>query len=302
MSVLISVIIPVRNGDETLLNLLRKLLIYRKHYSIEIIIIDSESDNKTALEIRKRFSRSVRIVGIKKSDFNHGETRNLGARIAKGKYVCYFSQDISIPNPLFLHRFPELLEKNKRAVAVFGRQIPYPASPPLEKLNMQTLYRALGRFVNAEGILVQDKNSPFAPLRGNEYLWYTLSNAFSCYRREFLTGHPFPESSYGEDLLAGKSIIEKGRAKIYDSKSTCIHSHNHSTGEYLTRQLEEIRLRKKMKIPHFRLGEKIRCLMRDQKRNLGEKTGLFFMLGFDYALRGVLYLYFRTALALGLLR
>jgi rhamnosyltransferase len=35
----------------------------------------------------------VKIVKIKAEEFGHGKTRNLGAKLAKGKYVIYITQD-----------------------------------------------------------------------------------------------------------------------------------------------------------------------------------------------------------------
>ena len=56
----------------------------------EIIVIDSGSTDRS-LEIVRRYP--VRLIEIPASEFNHGSTRNLGVRAAKGEYVVMTVQD-----------------------------------------------------------------------------------------------------------------------------------------------------------------------------------------------------------------
>ncbi|MBI3366577.1 glycosyltransferase family 2 protein [Candidatus Roizmanbacteria bacterium] len=90
-----SIIIPTYNGEKTITTLLEKVIFLIKNYTYEIIIIDSESKDSTVKIINsyiKKYS-TIRLIKIKKKVFNHGSTRNLGVKLAKGEYLCFFSQD-----------------------------------------------------------------------------------------------------------------------------------------------------------------------------------------------------------------
>lgn len=237
----------------------------------------------------------VKVVSNRKGEFNHGLTRNLGVRIARGKYVCFLSQDISLINDQFIHRFTHYLDEIPRAMAIFGKQYPYHNASAIEKLNNRLFYSALGQYSNKEGVVIQDINNKFAPLNSkNNLLWYSLSNVFACYKRSFLLKNPFPETNYGEDILIGKRIIEKKLIKIYDSKSVCYHSHNLSLREFMKRQLLELRLKNNLNIPRNRMSLKIIYILH-QKWGLFKKLNILRAIGCDYLIKLPLFLIYRVS-------
>ncbi len=79
----VSIILPTKNVENNIGDLLRS--IYRQDFSgeIETIILDS-SDDKTP-EIAKGFP--VKFIHVEEDDYNYGGTRNYGASLAKGKFV-----------------------------------------------------------------------------------------------------------------------------------------------------------------------------------------------------------------------
>ena len=84
-----SIIILTRNAGYNFKNTLDKIF-SQKYKNFEVIIIDSASTDNT-LDIAKQYS--VKIKKIKAEDFGHGKTRNLGAKLATGKYVIYITHD-----------------------------------------------------------------------------------------------------------------------------------------------------------------------------------------------------------------
>ena len=88
--VLISVVIPVKNGDSWLNETIPAILNQQVNGAIEIIAIDSGSTDES-LSILSKYP--VTVVSIKPEDFNHGLTRNKGVSLAKGRFVVMTVQD-----------------------------------------------------------------------------------------------------------------------------------------------------------------------------------------------------------------
>ena len=87
----VSIIIPTKNGGELFKKALR--MIFAQKYppgEFEVIVIDSGSKDQT-VDLANIYD--ARIINIKPEDFGHGKTRNLGAKLAKGKYLVFTTQD-----------------------------------------------------------------------------------------------------------------------------------------------------------------------------------------------------------------
>ncbi len=86
----VSIIILTKNGDDTIDNCLASVFDQEADSSYEVIVIDSGSTDRT-LEILKGYS--VRLKQIRPEEFNFGGTKNMGAKLARGQYLVYLSQD-----------------------------------------------------------------------------------------------------------------------------------------------------------------------------------------------------------------
>lgn len=259
MKYLFSIIIPAHNAQKTIGTLLRRLKVSSK-YSIEIIIIDSGSTDKSPDIIRsfKRTMHNLRIVNILKNEFNHGETRNYGVKLAQGKYVCFLSQDVLPLDTDFLKYFKKDLESNRDVVAVFGKQIPYPDTPLIQKIEQICNWNKFDKYLNQDGIIIQNIKKPFISYNENtKFLWYSISDAFSCYKRSFLRKNPLPKISYGEDIWMGKKIIELGLTKIYDTRAKVLHSHYYSLIQYYQQQVYDFK--SKFKVLNLKKKTNLTC-------------------------------------------
>ncbi len=246
---LFSIVIPTYNGEKTVGRLLGKLATITGNYSKEVVVIDSESRDST-LEIVKSFKNKIsnlRIINIKKKDFNHGETRNLGVRMSQGKYICFFSQDAVPRDKNIFSCYLEDFNIDDKVVAIFGKHVPYENTPIIQKLEILCKWEKMDQYVNHLGRLIQNLEKPFIPFtEENKLLWYMLSNTSSCYRRSFLIQNPFPKAEYGEDLLMGKTIIEKELIKVYDIRCAVTHSHTFNIPQYYAREQEDLTFRRSL--------------------------------------------------------
>lgn len=119
----ISVVIPVFNNPNYLLNTLRHL----EHQTFprsefEVIIVDDGSDDQTSEVLEKKLPDfQIPITGLyfprlKKREmgdnqFRAGLARNYGVRFARGEFLVFLDSDILIPESFLQNTF-ELLDKN----------------------------------------------------------------------------------------------------------------------------------------------------------------------------------------------
>lgn len=286
--IMFSIVIPTYNGEKTIGTLLNGLVKSLDDYNTEVIFIDSSSTDNT-LKIVYEFKsklKNLKIIKIKKKEFSHGETRNLGARLAKGEYVCYLTQDVTLEKPFFDYFNRDFL-LDKRVVAVFGKQVPYEKTPYIQRLGILIMFWKLDKYKSKKGILIFDKSNPFVSLNDkNKFLWYSIFDPFACYRRDFLIKNPFKKISYGEDLLIGKDIIDKGYVKIYDSRAIVTHSHTYNFWKYYQREKQDLIQRKRL----VNLKESINIyekalMILETKENIFQKTCKLTLLIFYYSIK-----------------
>ncbi len=75
----VSIILLTKNGERYLDEVLEGIVSQRAKYGYEIVVVDSGSSDRT-LEILDQYP--VRLATIHSTEFNHSETRNLGARLS----------------------------------------------------------------------------------------------------------------------------------------------------------------------------------------------------------------------------
>ena len=210
----ISVIIPTYQGEQWLQALLQMLAL-QTILPDELLIIDSNSSDKTRA-IAKEFQATV--VKIQTSSFDHGGTRTMAARMAKGDLLVYMTQD-AIPEDIHaLERLvTPLLEKSSLA-ATFGRQLPNKDASPLSEHLRLFNYPAKG-YVRCW----QDRQ---------KYGFKTIfiSNSFAAYRKSCLAEvNYFPENIiFGEDTCTLAKLLQCGYGVEYVSDSRVFHSHNYT--------------------------------------------------------------------------
>lgn len=97
----ISVILPVFNGEMHLVSTIKSIL-NQTFTDFELIIMDDASIDKSFEEIKKIHDNRIKVFSNK---FHKGVSlcRNIGNRIARGKYICAFDNNVkSLPNRLEL--------------------------------------------------------------------------------------------------------------------------------------------------------------------------------------------------------
>lgn len=216
--ILISVIVPVRNGDIWLDKLLSKLLQQTLIDQTEIIIIDSGSTDNS-LEIIKRYP--VRLIQIPSHEFNHGGTRNLGVQQAKGKYIVMTVQDATPASDLWLQHLIDGFV-DEQVAGVCGQQIvPHELdkNPVLWFRPLSEPQKKFYRYDNPEEFL------KLTPLEQREKIAW--DNVTAAYRRDLLIKFPFPTIDFAEDIFWAKRMLLAGYTLAIIDEARVAHYHHH---------------------------------------------------------------------------
>lgn len=219
----IAVVIPTLNAGPVLSKLLRRLQ-QQTRPPAEILVIDSESDDGSA---QRAAAAGARVLPIRRRDFNHGGTRNLGVRETTAGVVVFLTQDAMPVDEHFLEYLCAPLI-HQRAAAAFARQIPHPWAWPPE------------RFARSWNYPDQDewRRQEDAARWGLRYVFF--SNVASAVRRDrFLASGAFPEAVImNEDVVTCARLLAAGESVAYLSKAVVEHSHNYSLAQQFRRYFD----------------------------------------------------------------
>lgn len=223
---LISVVIPVKNGDAWLGRTIPAILGQRLPGGIEVIVIDSGSTDDT-LPLLDRFP--VRIHHLAPEDFNHGETRNLGVSLARGKYVAMTVQDAIPAGDTWLQRLLEGFDEENVA-GVCGQQIvPHDADKNPIAWFRPVDAPAIKRFRYPTPALF-DALSP-----DEKRTVCSWDNVNALYRKEVLERLPFRKTEFAEDALWAADALRAGYSLVYNTAARVAHYH-YETPEFTLRR------------------------------------------------------------------
>ena len=221
--ILFSIVIPVKNGDYWLEKLLDRLVQQTLFPRSEILVIDSGSTDRS-LEIIGRYP--VRLIQIPPAEFNHGMTRNLGAREAKGEYVVMTVQDAVPESDRWLERFLEGF-RNDRVVAVCGQQV----VPHERDKNPVLWFRPVSE--HRSWYCHYDDPGEFLKLSpGEQREMAGWDNVTAAYRRSVLLEYPFPATDFAEDISWARMMLLKGFTLGHVSGAIAYHYH-HQLPEFI---------------------------------------------------------------------
>jgi rhamnosyltransferase len=215
----VTVIIPTRNGEGTLDKCLCVILKQNTLLKVEIIIIDSDSTDRTKAIADKY---KTKYIHIEHKNYGHGKTRNQAASIASGESLVFLTQDAIPADENWLEPLIDGL-KIKNVAGVYSRQIPNQGENLLEER----------KIVEEFGSLKEIRNNGYA--KRNKY---HFSNVSSAIKKEIWSKYPFDDAAaFAEDQLWAEKVIAAGYSILYEPKSRVYHSHNYSLRQRIRRSL-----------------------------------------------------------------
>lgn len=229
-----TVVILTYNGEQHLEEILNAVHAQRYGGTFETLVIDSGSTDSTLDIIAK--NPWVRLHQIPNSEFGHGKTRNLGAHLAKGRYVVYLTHDATPASDRWLHEITAPFDISERIVAVIGSQVPRADAFPLLRYDVKNTFASFGP-MHGTTLFYDDDFIQDEGVR-NAVTFYSDVN--SAARRSVLTGEiPYRDVSYAEDQLLGRDVIDAGYIKAYAPRAVVWHSNEMTILEYDDRMFEE---------------------------------------------------------------
>ncbi len=211
----VDIIIPVYKPDEKLVYLVDRL--QQQDYKIKTIrIINTKSEVPLPPITMGPFP--VEIIEIEAKDFDHGATRNMGARLSSADLLIFMTQDAVPAERSLVSSFVREFEKYQDVNIAYGRQLPNQDCRLVEQFTRRFNYPEESRVKS-----IQD-------LESMGIKTFFFSDVCGAYRRRpFLQRGGFESPIiFGEDLVHTAKCVSDGERVAYVAEAKVYHSHNYN--------------------------------------------------------------------------
>jgi rhamnosyltransferase len=217
----ISVLIPVKNGGADLVRCLGAIEAQQVEDEVEVIVVDSGSEDGSAANAR---DLGARVHEITAAEFNHGRTRNLAARLSRGDLLVFTTQDAYPEDDAWLSTLAGALRSGSDLAGVYGRQLPHDSATPLERFFLDFLYGPQPRVQHVQGSGVVSLETTL------------FSNVNSAIRRDVWEKYPFADDMLmSEDQEWSRRVLLGGWSIAYEPRAAVRHSHVYSLSDAFRR-------------------------------------------------------------------
>ena len=227
------IIIPTYRPDDTFCLLLQKLqeqtfVVHR------VIILNTERELwESALEkypIEQKLMDlpcEYELIHVKKTDFDHGGTRMLGASHSTADVMVFMTQDAVPADEYLIEQLVKGLDNEDTAVA-YARQLPNDDCSVIERYTRSFNYPDIDRRKGREDIKTLGIKTFFC------------SDVCAAYRKELfekIGGFEEPVI-FNEDMFFAAAAIMKGYYVQYAAKAKVKHSHNYTVKQQFHRNFD----------------------------------------------------------------
>ena len=226
----VDVIIPVYRPDKKFARLLRMLAL--QTYPVNrIIVMNTERSywNDGGFEGIK----GLEVHHLTREEFDHGDTRNRGARFSRADYLLFMTDDAVPADEFLVERLVEAFSQEgpggESVIMAYARQLPDQDCALAERYTRSFNYPDKSR--------VKTK----ADLKELGIKTFFASDVCCMYDREkfWFQGGFIRQAIFNEDMIfAGKAVLEDDYAVAYAAQAKVIHSHNYGCMQQFRRNFD----------------------------------------------------------------
>jgi len=261
----LSIVIPSLNGGIIFTECLDAIFSQETKLTFEVIVLDSGSTDGT-LELVKEFP--IRLYEIEQGEFNHGETRNKGIGLARGKHVILMTQDAVPTDSGWINAMIKPFKEDPLVAGVYARQVPRGDAHVLTKRHLdEWLTGRTERHISR--ITERKEYEKMRPMQ--KYFFCNFDDVCSAIRVSVWNKIPYVKTDFAEDLVWSKKVLEAGYKIVYESKAVVRHSHSRSLGyEYRRTRLCHRRLNEIFGVRTVPTKKRlIRYALKSMKKDIG---------------------------------
>lgn len=179
----------------------------------QVVVLDSESTDGS---LGAFAGLGAEVHRVPRAAFDHGGTRALGARLARGRTLVYLTQD-ALPAPDAFAALLAALGAAPDVGAAYGRHLPRPGASPCGAHLRRFAYPGVSHVRRAADVPRLGLRAAF------------LSDSFAAYRRDALEAvGGFPARIVmGEDMHVAARLLRAGWGVAYAAEAVVEHSHDH---------------------------------------------------------------------------
>ena len=221
---IIDAVIPAYRPGAEFRELLKRLMAQSRPLR-RIIIMNTrtEVDMRTMAEDIP----GAEIHELDKSEFDHGGTRDAGARLSDADYLLFLTQDALPADEYLVERLAAAFTE-PQIKAAYARQLASPDCRELERYTRIFNYPEESRVKTAADLDTLGIKAFFC------------SNVCAMYERETYVnqGGFIRKTIFNEDMIYAGGLIKAGYAIAYAADARVIHSHNYSGLEQFHRNFD----------------------------------------------------------------
>jgi rhamnosyltransferase len=179
----------------------------------KILVVDSSSTDGTLKEAQKL---GLEVLSIPRSEFNHGQTRELARKHLNTDIAVLLTQDAYAVDTLVLEKLVKPLQEGMAAVS-YARQIPHISAGFFESFPRHFNYPAASEIRSIADVSHYGPYTFFCSDSCAAYLNATLDEI-----------HGFPRVILGEDTIATAELLKRGYKIAYVAEAEVRHSHHYN--------------------------------------------------------------------------
>ncbi len=221
---MIDVVIPVYQPGKELQKLLGRLM----KQTVEISHIWLLQTIKQAGDpLLQPQDDRITVIPVLQAEFDHGGTRDLGARQSESEFILFMTQDAMPVDTHLIEHLLHAMEDEKAGIA-YARQLARPAAGVLERMTRGYNYPP-------QNIVKTIDDEEQMGIKT-----YFCSDVCALYRRSFyeeLGGFVHP-AIFNEDMIMAYHMIHAGYSVAYCAEAQVIHSHDYSCMQQFHRNFD----------------------------------------------------------------